>query len=42
MATSESKIPQAIEDYLVAIYVLEREGLTVISAEWQSMSGFRR
>src|SRR5918992_4511599 len=32
MATSESKIPQAIEDYLVAIYVLEREGLTVISA----------
>jgi DtxR family transcriptional regulator, Mn-dependent transcriptional regulator len=32
MATSQSKIPQAIEDYLVAIYVLEREGLTVISA----------
>lgn len=32
MATEKMKIPQAIEDYLVAIYVLEREGLTVISA----------
>lgn len=32
MATDKTKIPQAIEDYLVAIYVLEREGLTVISA----------
>jgi DtxR family Mn-dependent transcriptional regulator len=32
MATSPSKIPQAIEDYLVAIYVLAREGLSVISA----------
>lgn len=32
MATSQSKIPQAIEDYLVAIYVLARESLTVISA----------
>jgi DtxR family transcriptional regulator, Mn-dependent transcriptional regulator len=32
MATDKTKVPQAIEDYLVAIYVLEREGLTVISA----------
>jgi DtxR family Mn-dependent transcriptional regulator len=32
MATEKMKIPQAIEDYLVAIYVLHREGLTVISA----------
>jgi DtxR family transcriptional regulator, Mn-dependent transcriptional regulator len=32
MATDKAKIPQTIEDYLVAIYVLEREGLTVISA----------
>jgi DtxR family Mn-dependent transcriptional regulator len=32
MAAPEAHIPQAIEDYLAAIYVLEREGLTVISA----------
>jgi DtxR family Mn-dependent transcriptional regulator len=32
MATDKTQVPQAIEDYLVAIYVLEREGLTVISA----------
>ena len=32
MAAQKAKIPQAIEDYLVAIYVLEREGLSVISA----------
>lgn len=32
MAAPEAHIPQAIEDYLSAIYVLEREGLTVISA----------
>jgi DtxR family Mn-dependent transcriptional regulator len=32
MATDKTKVPQAIEDYLVAIYVLEREGLMVISA----------
>ncbi len=32
MAIDKAKIPQTIEDYLVAIYVLEREGLTVISA----------
>ncbi|MBI3328161.1 MAG: metal-dependent transcriptional regulator [Nitrospinae bacterium] len=32
MAAQKAHIPQAIEDYLVAIYVLEREGLTVISA----------
>jgi DtxR family Mn-dependent transcriptional regulator len=32
MATEKMKIPQVIEDYLVAIYVLDREGLTVISA----------
>jgi DtxR family Mn-dependent transcriptional regulator len=32
MAAQKAKIPQAMEDYLVAIYVLEREGLPVISA----------
>ena len=32
MAAQRAKIPQAMEDYLVAIYVLEREGLSVISA----------
>jgi DtxR family Mn-dependent transcriptional regulator len=32
MAAQKAKIPQAMEDYLVAIYVLEREGLSVISA----------
>ena len=32
MAAQKAKIPQTIEDYLVAIYVLEREGLSVISA----------
>jgi DtxR family transcriptional regulator, Mn-dependent transcriptional regulator len=32
MAADKAKIAQTIEDYLVAIYVLEREGLTVISA----------
>jgi DtxR family transcriptional regulator, iron-dependent repressor len=32
MAAQKAKIPQAVEDYLVAIYVLEREGLSVISA----------
>lgn len=32
MPAQKAQIPQVIEDYLVAIYVLEREGLTVISA----------
>lgn len=32
MAAHEAQISQAIEDYLAAIYVLEREGLPVISA----------
>jgi DtxR family Mn-dependent transcriptional regulator len=32
MAAQEALVPQAIEDYLAAIYVLEREGLRVISA----------
>ncbi|MGH8058244.1 MAG: metal-dependent transcriptional regulator [Candidatus Entotheonellia bacterium] len=32
MAAHEAQIPQVIEDYLAAIYVLEQEGLTVISA----------
>ena len=32
MAAQSTQIRQAIEDYLVAIYVLDREGLAVISA----------
>ncbi|MBI3327499.1 MAG: metal-dependent transcriptional regulator [Nitrospinae bacterium] len=32
MAAQKAQIPQATEDYLAAIYVLEREGVAVISA----------
>ncbi len=32
MAAQKAQISQAVEDYLAAIYILEREGLSVISA----------